>query len=59
MDLHIPINPKPRCVVKRLQPQAISPEIVRLFQQEGEFLYRLGQKLRSHPLRSLPIAVFR
>jgi eukaryotic-like serine/threonine-protein kinase len=43
-DLDIPINPKPKCVVKRLQPQAISPEIVRLFQQEGEFLYKLGQK---------------
>jgi eukaryotic-like serine/threonine-protein kinase len=51
-DLHIPINPKPRCVVKRLQPQAISPEIVRLFQQEGEFLYKLGQKYDRIPTLS-------
>lgn len=51
-DLHIPINPKPKCVVKRLQPQAISPEIVRLFQQEGEFLYKLGQKYDRIPTLS-------
>ncbi len=51
-DLDIPINPKPRCVVKRLQPQAISPEIVRLFQQEGEFLYKLGQKYDRIPTLS-------
>lgn len=51
-DLHIPIDPKRRCVVKRLQPQAISPEIVRLFQQEGAFLYKLGQKYDRIPTLS-------
>jgi eukaryotic-like serine/threonine-protein kinase len=51
-DLHIPITPKPQCVVKRLQPQAISPEIVRLFQLEGEFLYKLGQKYDRIPTLS-------
>jgi eukaryotic-like serine/threonine-protein kinase len=51
-DLDIPIDPKPKCVVKRLQPQAISPEIVRLFQQEGAFLYKLGQKYDRIPTLS-------
>jgi eukaryotic-like serine/threonine-protein kinase len=51
-DLHIPIDPMPKCVVKRLQPQAISPEIVRLFQQEGAFLYKLGQKYDRIPTLS-------
>jgi formylglycine-generating enzyme required for sulfatase activity len=43
-DLDIPVTPKPKCVVKRLKPQSIRPAIVRLFQQEGEILYKLGQK---------------
>ncbi|BAT51567.1 serine/threonine protein kinase [Nostoc sp. NIES-3756] len=42
-DLDIPANPKPKCVVKRLQPQIINPELVRLFEKEGEILYQLGQ----------------
>jgi eukaryotic-like serine/threonine-protein kinase len=51
-DLDIPIDPNPKCVVKRLQPQAINPEIVRLFQQEGAFLYKLGQKYDRIPTLS-------
>jgi eukaryotic-like serine/threonine-protein kinase len=48
-DLDIPITPKPKCVVKRLQSQAIIPEIVRLFHQEGELLYKLSQKYDRIP----------
>lgn len=43
-DLHLPT--KPHCVVKRLQPQNDDEETVklarRLFEQEAEVLYRLG-----------------
>jgi serine/threonine protein kinase len=42
-DLHIPSHPKPRCVVKRLQPAVIEPEISRLFEQEAQILYNLGK----------------
>ncbi|HEX8736720.1 MAG TPA: serine/threonine-protein kinase, partial [Pyrinomonadaceae bacterium] len=46
-DLHLPT--KPRCVVKHLKPQAGDEETVRLarrlFEQEAEVLYRLG----NHP----------
>jgi serine/threonine protein kinase len=46
-DLHLPT--KPRCVVKHLKPQACDEETVRLarrlFEQEAEVLYRLG----NHP----------
>ncbi|MFM2061858.1 MAG: Serine/threonine-protein kinase [Cyanobacteriota bacterium] len=42
-DLDIPVTPKPVCVVKRLQPTAIDPEIIRLFEQEAQILYQLGQ----------------
>jgi serine/threonine protein kinase len=46
-DLHLPT--KPRCVVKHLKPQASDEETVRLarrlFEQEAEVLYRLG----NHP----------
>jgi serine/threonine protein kinase len=46
-DLHLPT--KPRCVVKHLKPQASDAESVqlarRLFEQEAEVLYRLG----NHP----------
>ncbi|MBW4576602.1 MAG: protein kinase [Aphanothece sp. CMT-3BRIN-NPC111] len=42
-DLDIPVTPKPKCVVKRLQPQMMHPDIQRLFQKEAETLYRLGQ----------------
>ncbi|MDQ3801249.1 MAG: protein kinase, partial [Acidobacteriota bacterium] len=46
-DLHLPT--KPRCVVKHLKPQAADEESVRLarrlFEQEAEVLYRLG----NHP----------
>lgn len=48
-DLDIPTNPKPKCVVKRLQPQAMNPEIIRLFQQEGATLYKLGQNHAQIP----------
>jgi serine/threonine protein kinase len=41
-DLDIPAMPKPKCVVKRLRPKAINPDIMRLFQLEGEILYKLG-----------------
>ncbi|HLO85386.1 MAG TPA: WG repeat-containing protein [Nostocaceae cyanobacterium] len=47
-DLDIPTNPKPKCVVKVLDPhpnnQNIPEEdILRLFNQEAETLYKLGQ----------------
>ncbi len=42
-DLDIPVTPKPVCVVKRLQPTAIDPDIIRLFEQEAQILYQLGQ----------------
>ena len=46
-DLHLPT--KPRCVVKRLKPEFDSQEMYqlarRLFEQEAEMLYRLG----NHP----------
>ena len=42
-DLDIPSHPKPRCVVKRLQPAVIEPEISRLFEQEAQILYNLGK----------------
>jgi eukaryotic-like serine/threonine-protein kinase len=48
-DLDIPITPKPKCVVKRLQSQSIIPQIVRLFHQEGELLYKLSQKCDRIP----------
>jgi serine/threonine protein kinase len=42
-DLDIPVTPKPVCVVKRLKPTEIAPDIVRLFEQEAQILYQLGQ----------------
>ncbi|MFN6486262.1 MULTISPECIES: WG repeat-containing protein [unclassified Nostoc] len=48
-DLDIPIIPKPKCVVKQLKLQAIQSEIVRLFEKEGEILYRLGQSYNQIP----------
>lgn len=45
-DLDIPVAPKPRCVVKRLQPAVIEPEVSRLFEQEAKILYNLGE---NHP----------
>ena len=42
-DLDIAVTPKPVCVVKRLQPTAIDPDIIRLFEQEARILYELGQ----------------
>jgi serine/threonine protein kinase len=45
-DLDIPSDPKPRCVVKRLQPAVIDPEVSRLFEQEAKILYNLGE---NHP----------
>ena len=48
-DLDIPANPKPKCIVKRLKPQAMHPDIVRLFQKEGEILYKLGNNHDAIP----------
>ncbi|WP_242072348.1 bifunctional serine/threonine-protein kinase/formylglycine-generating enzyme family protein [Microcoleus sp. FACHB-68] len=48
-DLDIPITPKPKCVVKRLHPQAIEPDIQRLFQKEAEILYKLAQNHERIP----------
>lgn len=45
-DLDLPSDPKPRCVVKRLQPAVIEPEVSRLFEQEAKILYNLGE---NHP----------
>ena len=42
-DLDIPVTPKPVCGVKRLHPTIIDPEIIRLFEQEAQILYQLGQ----------------
>ncbi|MDB9436214.1 WG repeat-containing protein [Dolichospermum lemmermannii CS-548] len=42
-DLDIPVSPKPVCVVKKLHPTMIDPEIIRLFEQEAQILYKLGQ----------------
>ncbi|MBD2577963.1 serine/threonine-protein kinase [Oscillatoria sp. FACHB-1406] len=43
-DLDMPVNPKPKCVVKQLHPQMLDPAMVRRFEKEGEILYRLGQQ---------------
>lgn len=48
-DLDLPVNPKPKCVVKQLHPQMINPDIVRRFEKEGEILYRLGQNCDQIP----------
>lgn len=48
-DLDIPASPKPKCVVKRIQPQMINPDVVRLFEKEGEILYKLGQNHSQIP----------
>jgi len=45
-DLDLPIDPKPLCVVKRLQPKAHHDHIIKMFQQEAEKLYKLGS---NHP----------
>jgi serine/threonine protein kinase len=45
-DLDIPVSPKPKCVVKRLKPKTIDPDMQRLFKKEAEILYKLGQ---NHP----------
>lgn len=42
-DLDIPVTPKPKCVLKRLQPQAMLPDVLRLFETEAITLYNLGQ----------------
>ena len=48
-DLDIPVSPKPKCVVKRLQPKAIDPDTQRLFDTEAEILYKLGQDYDQIP----------
>jgi len=42
-DLHIPVTPKPICVVKRLKPTEIDRDSIRLFEQEAQILYELGE----------------
>ena len=42
-DLDIPVTPKSVCVVKKLHPTIIDPEIICLFEQEAQILYQLGQ----------------
>lgn len=53
-DLDIPANPKPKCVVKQLQPKETNHnipklDILRLFQKEAETLYKLGQSHNQIP----------
>ena len=43
-DLDLPITPKPKCTIKRLHPETNNAEVIRLFQQEAEILYKLGQQ---------------
>ncbi|MBD1219195.1 MAG: tetratricopeptide repeat protein, partial [Aphanizomenon flos-aquae Clear-A1] len=42
-DLDIPVTPKPVCVVKKLHPTMITPDSLRLFEQEAKILYELGK----------------
>ncbi|MBD2693391.1 protein kinase domain-containing protein [Anabaena catenula] len=48
-DLDIPVTPKPTCVVKRLKPTEIDRDISRLFEQEAQILYQLGQNYDQIP----------
>lgn len=48
-DLDIPAEPKPKCVVKRLRPQVIQPEVLRLFETEAKIMYNLGQSHNQIP----------
>lgn len=48
-DLDLPIEPKPLCVVKRLQPKAQHSHIIKMFQQEAEKLYKLGNHHQQIP----------
>jgi eukaryotic-like serine/threonine-protein kinase len=45
-DLDLPVNPKPKCVVKHLKSKDLNPDVLpvatRLFNSEAETLYRLG-----------------
>ncbi|MFM9157631.1 MAG: serine/threonine protein kinase, partial [Dolichospermum sp.] len=49
LDLDIPVTPKPVCVVKKLHPTMITPDSVRLFEQEAKTLYKLGQNHNQIP----------
>ncbi|MBW4577893.1 MAG: WG repeat-containing protein [Aphanothece sp. CMT-3BRIN-NPC111] len=49
-DLHIPGTLKPICVVKRLKPQIMHPDIERLFEKEAEILYRLNGVQNQIPI---------
>ncbi len=42
-DLDMPTLPKPHCVVKYLHPDVINPDVIRLFEQEANILFNLGQ----------------
>jgi eukaryotic-like serine/threonine-protein kinase len=48
-DLDLPSNPKPRCVVKMLQPSIIDPDVIRLFTQEATIIYNLGENHHQIP----------
>ncbi|MGM3305586.1 tetratricopeptide repeat protein [Anabaena sp. WFMT] len=48
-DLDIPVTPKPICVVKRLKPTEIDRDTIRLFEQEAQILYQLGQNYDQMP----------
>ncbi len=46
-DLYIPVQPKPKCVVKHLSPKSSDPGVLaiaqKLFKREAETLYKLGK----------------
>ncbi len=52
-DLHIPVNPKPQCVVKQLKPKKNAPTVLaiakRLFEREARILYQLGKENNQIP----------
>jgi serine/threonine-protein kinase len=48
-DLDIPVTPKPVCVVKKLHPEEIDQYTIRLFEQEAQILYQLGQNHNQIP----------
>ncbi|WP_341525777.1 WG repeat-containing protein [Nostoc sp. UHCC 0302] len=48
-DLDIPVEPKPKCVVKRIQPQMMDTDVLRMFEREAQTLYNLGQNHNQIP----------
>ena len=50
IDLDIPVTPKPKCVIKKLQTHSKNnPTIVRLFEEEAKVLYKLGKEHEQIP----------